>query len=151
MLKALAPLVVLAGLTFVAACDEKKPEPPPTPPTTTTTTPPPTTPPPATPPTPPPAADPKAEAEQIFTQRCSVCHGMSGQGDGPGAAALNPKPRNYTDAAWQASVTDDQIAKTIVEGGAAVGKSPLMAPNVDLKDKADTVKALVAKVRSFKK
>ncbi len=95
-------------------------------------------------------ADAKAQAEQIFSQRCSVCHGMDGKGDGPGAAALNPKPRNYTDAKWQASVTDDLIAKTIVEGGAAVGKSPLMVPNADLKDKPDVVKALVAKVRSFK-
>ena len=94
--------------------------------------------------------DPAVEAEQIFTQRCSVCHGMNGKGDGPGAAALNPKPRNYTDPKWQASVTDDHIAKTIVEGGAAVGKSPLMVPNADLKDKPEVVKALVAKVRSFK-
>jgi mono/diheme cytochrome c family protein len=94
--------------------------------------------------------DPTAEAEQIFTQRCSVCHGMGGKGDGPGAAALNPKPQNYTDPKFQAEVTDDTIAKAIVEGGASVGKSPLMAPNADLKDKPDVVKALVAKVRSFK-
>ena len=96
------------------------------------------------------AGDAVAQADTIFSQRCSVCHGMSGKGDGVGAAALNPKPRNYTDAAWQASVTDEQIGKTIVEGGAAMGKSPLMAPNADLKDKPDVVKALVAKVRSFK-
>ena len=94
--------------------------------------------------------DPSAEAEQIFSQRCSVCHGMSGKGDGVGSAALNPKPRNYTDPKWQASVNDEHIAKTIVEGGAAVGLSPLMAPNPDLKDKPEVVKALVAKVRSFK-
>jgi mono/diheme cytochrome c family protein len=116
---------------------------------------PPTTPPPAppTPPTPPPPAapaDPKAEAEQIFATRCSVCHGMSGKGDGAGAAALNPKPRNYTDVAWQDSVKDDYLAKVIVEGGAAVGKSPLMAPNMDLQAKPEVVKELVAKVRSFK-
>jgi mono/diheme cytochrome c family protein len=94
--------------------------------------------------------DATAQAEQIFSQRCSVCHGMGGKGDGPGAAALNPKPQNYTDAKFQAEVTDDTIAKAIVEGGQAVGKSPLMAPNADLKDKPDVVKALVAKVRSFK-
>ena len=110
------------------------------------------TPPPPPPPSAPPeaAADPHAQAEQVFTQRCSVCHGMSGKGDGPGSVALNPKPRNYTDAAWQTSVTDDYIAKVIVEGGAANGKSPLMAPNADLKDKPDVVKELVKKVRSFK-
>jgi hypothetical protein len=37
----------------------------------------------------------------------------------------------------------------IIEGGAAVGKSPLMTPNADLKDKPDVVAALVKKVRSF--
>jgi len=100
--------------------------------------------------TPPPGApDPKIEADTIFSQRCSVCHGMSGKGDGPGAAALNPKPRDYNDAAWQKSVTDEYISKVIIEGGASVGKSPTMVANADLKTKPEVVKALVAKVRSF--
>ena len=48
------------------------------------------------------------------------------------AAALNPKPRNYHDQAWQKSVTDDQIKKAITLGGAAVGKSPIMPASPDL-------------------
>ena len=32
---------------------------------------------------------------------CTACHGDSGKGDGPGAAALNPKPANWTSAAVQ--------------------------------------------------
>ncbi len=92
-----------------------------------------------------------AEAKSLFDTRCASCHGTGGKGDGAAAAALNPKPRDYTDAAWQASVTDEQIAKTIVEGGAAVGKSPLMPPAPDLKDKPDQVKGLVALIRSYKK
>ena len=108
-------------------------------------------PPPAPAPPAPPAAapDPTVEANTVFLQRCSVCHGMDGKGNGPGAAALNPKPRDYTDATWHKSVTDDAIAKVIVEGGASIGKSPLMVANADLKDKPDVVKALVAKIRSF--
>ena len=146
-------LKVVLSLAFVVAAvsacpkDEAAPEVKPTPPAAPAPTPTPSTPPPAPPVA---ALDPAAEAEQIFSSRCSVCHGMSGKGDGPGAVALNPKPRNYTDATWQAGVTDDVIGKTIVEGGASVGKSPLMAPNADLKDKPEVVKALVAKVRSFK-
>jgi hypothetical protein len=88
------------------------------------------------------------EVQTMFTQRCSPCHGESGHGDGPGSAALNPKPRNYTDAAWQKSVTDEQIKKTILYGGAAVGKSPLMPANPDLDGKPE-LDGLVAKVRSF--
>lgn len=92
-----------------------------------------------------------AESEEIFTQRCSTCHGTDGTGNGPAAANLNPKPRNYTDAQWQGSVTDDYLRQVIVKGGAAVGKSPLMPPNPDLEGKPEVVSGLVAKVRSFKK
>ena len=94
--------------------------------------------------------DPKSEAQTLFRARCSVCHGEKGTGDGPGAAALNPKPRNYTDAAWQASVTDEQIKNTIMLGGAAVGKSPIMPASPDLQAKPAVVDELVKIVRSFK-
>ncbi|HLZ73027.1 MAG TPA: CopD family protein [Dehalococcoidia bacterium] len=32
----------------------------------------------------------------IYAQNCVVCHGSTGHGDGPGAAALNPKPLDLT-------------------------------------------------------
>lgn len=94
------------------------------------------------------AADRK-EAHEIFQTRCATCHGQFGRGDGPGAAALNPKPQNYADAAWQAKVTDAEIEKAIVFGGAAVGKSAQMVPNPDLEAKPGVVAALREKVRSF--
>ncbi len=93
----------------------------------------------------------EAEAITIFNTRCAACHGMNGMGDGIAAAALNPKPRAYSDKAWQASVDDSHIAKVIVEGGAAVGKSAMMPANPDLKDKPEVVKALVAKIRTYGK
>lgn len=93
----------------------------------------------------------QAEAAKIFEQRCTICHGATGDGDGPGSAALTPKPRKFKDKEWQASITDDHIRKIIVGGGAAVGKSPTMVPNPDLKDKPGVVQALVEKVRSFAK
>lgn len=96
------------------------------------------------------AADRK-EAHDIFQTRCSVCHGAFGRGDGAGAAALNPKPQNYADPAWQKTVTDEEIEKAIVYGGAAVGKSPLMVPNPDLEGKPGVVAALREKVRAFGK
>jgi cytochrome c553 len=95
--------------------------------------------------------DPAMLARRAFQSKCVVCHGDKGAGDGPGAVALNPKPRAYSDAAWQASVTDEHIRKIIVEGGAAVGKSPGMPPNPDLNDKPEVVAELVKIVRSFKK
>ncbi len=95
------------------------------------------------------AGDAAAEAKSLFKTRCVICHGENGKGDGPTAAALNPKPRNYTDAAWQKSVTDADLAKIIVEGGQAVGKSPLMPANPDLKAKPEVVNELVKIIRSF--
>ena len=104
----------------------------------------------AAPEPPPPPPDPAADARKLFATKCIVCHGDHGAGDGPGAAALNPKPRAFGDATWQASVTDDQIKKTIVEGGAAVGKSAAMSANPELADKPDELSALVKIVRDFK-
>lgn len=104
----------------------------------------------AAPEAPEPPPDPAADARKVFSTKCVVCHGDHGAGDGPGAAALTPKPRAFSDATWQASVTDDHIKKTIIEGGAAVGKSPAMAANPDLADKPDVVTELVKIVRAFK-
>jgi mono/diheme cytochrome c family protein len=91
------------------------------------------------------------EAKNLFAGVCATCHGADGTGNGPAAASLTPKPRNYTDAAWQASVTDDDLKKIILNGGQAVGKSPMMPGNPQLRDKPAVVDALVKVVRSFKK
>jgi mono/diheme cytochrome c family protein len=89
------------------------------------------------------------EAEDIYKTRCTTCHGPAGKGDGPAGAALNPKPRDLGDQAWQKSVTDEHIEKIILNGGPSVGKSPLMPANPDLSTKPDVVKALRAMVRKF--
>ncbi len=81
---------------------------------------------------------------------CITCHGVKGKGDGPAALALNPKPRNWTDPKWHASVTDDQIFKVIRLGGAKNGLSPLMAPNPQFQDRPGAIHALVKLVRGFK-
>lgn len=89
------------------------------------------------------------EADDVWKTRCSTCHGMTGKGDGPAGAALNPRPRDLTAEEWQKSVTDEHIEKIIVGGGPAVGKSPLMPPNPDLASKADVVKGLRVIVRNL--
>lgn len=96
------------------------------------------------------AASPEAEARKTFRTICVACHGADGKGDGPGAAALNPKPRNYTDVAWQNGVTDEQLKKTILMGGAAVGKSPSMPAQPQLQSKPEVLDALVKIIRDFK-
>ena len=90
------------------------------------------------------------EARILFDSLCSTCHGKDGKGDGPGGAALDPKPRAFTDAAWQDSVDDTHIQQVIVYGGAAVGKSAMMPANPQLKGKSETLAALVKIVRAFR-
>lgn len=90
-----------------------------------------------------------AEADSIFAQRCTPCHGAAGAGDGAASASLSPKPRNFHDKDWQKAVTDEHIQKIIAYGGAAVGKSAAMPANPDLTAKTDTVAALKNKIRAF--
>jgi mono/diheme cytochrome c family protein len=96
------------------------------------------------------APGPAAEARKMFRTICASCHGTDGKGDGPGAAALNPKPRNYSDVTWQGSVTDDDIKKTILMGGAAVGKSASMPAQPQLQSKPLVLDELVKIIRGFK-
>ena len=98
-----------------------------------------------------PASDPVADAKDIFTNRCTVCHGATGKGDGDGSAALDPKPRDFTSDEWQASVTDDHLKKIIVYGGTAVGKAPTMPANPDLDVDSDLVAELVKLIRGLAK
>jgi mono/diheme cytochrome c family protein len=114
---------------------------------------------PAPPPPPPPAptateapgppVSPDRAARDYFRKKCVVCHGTTGAGDGPGASALNPKPRRFGDKSWQTSVSDEQLKKVIVGGGPAVGKSTAMPPNPDLQKKPEVVSELVRIVRGF--
>lgn len=96
-----------------------------------------------------PASDPVATAAEIYTNRCTVCHGEKGKGNGPGSAALEPKPRDFTSAEWQASVTDEHLRKIIVYGGSAVGKAPTMPANPDLDGKPEVVAELVKYIRGL--
>ncbi len=92
----------------------------------------------------------KDEVQKIWDTRCANCHGDEGLGDGPGAVALDPKPRSFADRKWQATITDDKIRTVIVEGGYAVGLSQSMTANPDLRSRPEVVEGLVKKVRGFR-
>jgi mono/diheme cytochrome c family protein len=96
-----------------------------------------------------PAASPDTKVQQIFATRCASCHGPKGKGDGPIAASLTPRPRDYSDAAWQRATPDDAIAAIIARGGSAVHESPMMPPSPDLAADPAALAAMVKLVRSF--
>ena len=62
-----------------------------------------------------------------------------------------PKPMDLHNSNWQVSVSDADIAKAIIKGGAAVGLSSQMQPNPDLEDKPGVVAALVERIRTLAK
>ncbi len=74
------------------------------------------------------AAGDAARGEVLYGQYCASCHGPRGAGDGPVAASLNPKPVRHSDGAYMNQLSEEHMFKVIKEGGASVGKSPLMAP-----------------------
>ncbi|MFN3477625.1 MAG: c-type cytochrome [Candidatus Methylomirabilales bacterium] len=91
--------------------------------------------------------DAKAGKEKYLTL-CASCHGTSGKGDGPAAAALNPKPRDHTNGKYMNTLTDQYLFSVIKEGGKAVGLSELMPPwGRALNDKE--IRDLVAYVRTL--
>lgn len=65
-------------------------------------------------PVPPDPASLKA-AKTLYINNCAPCHGAKGKGDGPAAAALNPKPADHTSPALLKE-TDGSLFWKISEG-----------------------------------
>lgn len=64
-------------------------------------------------------------AELFKANGCNGCHGDQGNGDGPAAAALNPKPRNFhTKDAWKNGQSFAGLYKTLEEGLPGTPMSP---------------------------
>ncbi len=57
-----------------------------------------------------------AAGKATYDDKCSACHGPAGQGNGPAAAALNPKPANFTDKAFMQGIPVDCHFYRISEG-----------------------------------
>lgn len=90
------------------------------------------------------------DAKGAYAAVCSVCHGPAGAGDGPGSAALNPKPASFADAAFWAGRDDAIVVKAIREGGASIGKSALMPAWGGLYNEVQA-QALVEYMKTFQK
>lgn len=90
-----------------------------------------------------------AQAQALYETRCARCHGATGRGDGPEAAGLNPKPRNFQDVTWQLAVSDRHLEQAIREGGPSVGKSVVMQANPDLAGQPELVAALRQHLRTL--
>ncbi|MGO9480341.1 MAG: c-type cytochrome [Candidatus Kryptoniota bacterium] len=55
--------------------------------------------------------------EKLFKVNCASCHGLDGEGDGPAAASLHPKPRDYhATTGWVNGRLLSEMFKTVSEG-----------------------------------
>ena len=62
----------------------------------------------------------------VYKQYCAICHGSTGEGDGFNSSMLKVPPRNLTDPKFRKQATQKHLARTVRDGGPAVGKSLLM-------------------------
>ena len=91
-----------------------------------------------------------AKGKELYTKHCAGCHGPGGKGDGPAAAALNPKPTDLGNKAFMAGLKDQYLFDLIQKGGAAMGKSPLIPP-FGSKMKEGEIRDVIAHLRSLAK
>ena len=78
-----------------------------------------------------PTTDLIAKGRDLFQSNCSSCHGDNGDGNGPAAITLNPKPRNFHSlAGWTNGSKISQIYKTLQDGvpGSAMASFSYMPP-----------------------
>jgi len=54
----------------------------------------------------------------IYTSICWVCHGLDGKGDGPAAAGMKVKPRDFTTQNFSVAGREEEVYRTISEGAA---------------------------------
>ena len=70
-----------------------------------------------------PTIEPFASGRDIYLQHCGACHGQNGDGNGPAAVWLYPKPRNFTSGLFKIKSTpagflptDDDLLRTVTRG-----------------------------------
>jgi mono/diheme cytochrome c family protein len=90
-----------------------------------------------------------------YETNCSSCHGLTGKGDGPISAALNPRPRDFSTAEFKLDANksgapgEDADLQLVIENGAlSYGGSPLMAGWPTLTD--EQIAQLIVYIRSLK-
>src|SRR4030095_14477999 len=88
-----------------------------------------------------------ADVTENWTKHCASCHGKDGKGETK--AGKKAEVKDFTDAKYQASFTDEKAVQQIKDGMKQDGKERMKPFKDKLND--DEVKALVAHIRSFKK
>lgn len=57
-----------------------------------------------------------SKGEKIYMANCATCHGQKGDGKGPRAYFINPKPRNFIDPAFRSAFNRPAIYTAVSDG-----------------------------------
>lgn len=79
------------------------------------------------------AADPSvAGGKALYTANCTICHGANGNGEGPAAMSLSPKPQSFAAKQfWQTSNIDATIIDQIKNGKGQMPAFPNLSQDDD--------------------
>lgn len=97
--------------------------------------------------TPPSDAERRA-AHELWIRECADCHGIVGAADGRRSESLAPGPPDFSDPCRP--ITDEWIARVILDGGASFHGNPAMRSHHELSEHAETLAALVELVQGFR-
>lgn len=102
----------------------------------------------------PPGADLSADTplgKRVYFQRCAVCHGPDGKGNGPAAPSIFPRPRDFSKGVFKYKSTaagepptDEDLFRTVRDGLPA-SAMPYFAGLLD----EEELRAVVEQVKSF--
>jgi len=96
----------------------------------------------------PPADADRRAAHELWIRECADCHGVVGAVDGRLSAGLDPPPPDFSDPCRP--ITDEWIARVILDGGASFNGNPAMRSHHELSEHPGTVVALVELVQGFR-
>lgn len=86
----------------------------------------------------------RSRAQKIYVDKCALCHGLKGDGQGEMGKALNPNPPDFTDRHMMKEMTDGEIFWKIT-----TGKGPMPSYQKELTENERW--DLVNYIRSFAK
>jgi mono/diheme cytochrome c family protein len=94
------------------------------------------------------ASDRGDTGEGAYMGYCLPCHGMEGKGDGPLSDGIGDvRPRNFSDAEYMSSRSDEELFNVIKNGGKSAGFSDAM-PDWGYNFPDADIRAIVQYIRS---
>jgi high-affinity iron transporter len=91
------------------------------------------------------AAGDVVKGRTLYNASCMACHGMKGDGKGPAAAALSPRPTDFTAPAFWTGRTDEALKASVRAGKPGTAMMPFSRlSEADLDDISTYLRSLAA-------